>query len=277
MTFYKVIVGILGGSSALVADGIHSFTDVIGTSVILFSRKVSDQEADASHPYGHGKVEFLGSAFIYTVLLVLSIAIFVGGLMVIVEDRIVVPQFVTLLAAGVSVFYNVFMYLFGQCAGKKNNSPAILANSFENRADAISSFAVIIGIAAALFIHPICDPLAAMLVGVIIFVNCIDQLKESVSGLMDTSLPREVIQRISKVAEAQDGVVRVDYVKTRQTGTGYWVDVGVVVPPQIDVEVSHNVSKAVRMELMRRSDRFERVEVFVVPDLSMTEEQCVTP
>jgi cation diffusion facilitator family transporter len=265
ITIFKVTVGILGRSSALIADGIHSLTDVIGTGAIIATRKISSRPSDESHPYGHGKAEFLGSTFIYTVLLFLSSAIFIGGLLVILEGRIEKPRIVTLLAAVVSVFYNVFMYLFGQCAGRRNNSPAILANSFENRADAISSTACIVGIAAAIFVNPVCDPISAMMVGVIIFVNCLVQLNESLSGLMDRALPYKVIQRIRHVAMTQEGVAGVDFVKTRQTGSNYWVDLGILVPGDLDVARSDSVASEVRNELMRRSERFHNVEVFVAP------------
>jgi cation diffusion facilitator family transporter len=263
MTIYKVVVGFLGGSSALVADGIHSFTDVIGTSAIIFSRTISDQPADSRHPYGHGKAEFLGSAFIYTVLLFLSLGIFAGGLAVMLSDEIAVPRMVTLLAAGVSVFYNVVMYMLGSCAGKKNNSPALLANAFENRADAVSSVACIMGIAGAHVIHPACDPIAAMFVGVVIFVNCIVQLRESLAGLMDESLPHEVVERIRHLTLAQKGVLAVDFIKTRQTGTRFWIDLGIQVDPQLGVTESESIAATVRKELLCRSERLDNVEVFV--------------
>jgi len=263
ITFYKIAVGFLGGSAALIADGLHSFTDVIGTSVIIGTCKVSDKPADKCHPYGHGKAEFMGSTFIYAVLLFLAGAIFVGGWLVIVHAELKTPRFVTLLAAVVSVSYNVLMYFLGSCAGKKNNSPAILANAFENRADAISSVAVIIGIAGALLIHPICDPIAAMVVGVIIFINCMIELKKSLSGLMDRGLSPEAVERIKRVALGQEGVEDIDFMKSRQTGGDYWVDLGIVVCKDLEVTESDKIASNVRRELMRRSEMLDNVEIYV--------------
>jgi cation diffusion facilitator family transporter len=265
ITFYKISVGFLGGSAALIADGIHSFTDVIGTSVIIGTRKVSDRPADECHPYGHGKAEFLGSTFIYTVLLFLAVAIFIGGLLMILKGHMKTPRVVTLLAAVVSVAYNIIMYSLGTCAGKRNNSPAILANAFENRADAISSVAVIVGIAAAMLVHPICDPIAAMIVGVIIFVNCMIELSKSLSGLMDGALPSEAVGRIQRIVMGQKGVEGVDFIKTRQTGSDYWVDLGILVREDLDVAGSDKIASAVRNELIRRSEKLQNVEVYVAP------------
>jgi cation diffusion facilitator family transporter len=258
-------LGILGGSTALIADGFHTFTDVIGTSVIIASRKVAHGPADGCHPYGHGKAEFMGSTFTYALVLCLGGAIFIKSLFVIFEGQMEAPQFVTLLGAAVSVAGNSIMYLLGACAGKRNNSPAILANAFENRADAMSSVAVIVGIAAAIFVHPIWDPIAAMTVGAIIFGNCVIELKKSMSGLMDRALPSETVGRIRRVALAQEGVVGVDFLKTRQTGTDYWVDLGILVHENLNVAHSDRIAAAVRNELMRRSERFRQVEVYVSP------------
>ena len=241
LAVFKMLVGIVGNSAALIADGLHSFSDVVGTSVIISTIKISKRPSDQDHPYGYGKAEFLGSTFVYVVLLFLSSAIFIGGLLVILEGNIEKPHLLTLYGGVVSLLYNVYMYMFGQCAGNKNNSPAILANSFENRADAISSAAVIAGIAAAMFIDPICDPIAAMIVGVAIFVNCMIQLNEALAGLMDKAMPYESVQRIRHVAMAQNGVAGVSFVKTRQTGHKYWVDLGIQVAANLNVVLSRAI------------------------------------
>jgi cation diffusion facilitator family transporter len=263
ITIYKILVGVLGGSKALVADGLHSFTDVIGTSVIILTRSVARTGADESHPFGHGKVEFMGSVFIYTVLILIAIAIFSGGLITIISGELVRPRVVTILAAGVSVVYNVLMYRFGSCAGKRNNSPALMANAYENRADAVSSFAVILGISGAIWIHPIIDPITAMIVGVIILTNSVAQLKESFSGLMDTAMEADAVDDIRVVVEGHEGVAAVDFVRTRQTGPKFWVDLGIRVNAAFSVAQSDEIASTLRNKLMRRWDSFQNVVVFV--------------
>lgn len=265
LTFYKVLIGVLGGSSALIADGFHSFTDVIGTSVILFSRRISGRPADGSHPYGHGKAEYLAAVFVYVVLVVLATALILGAIVVMRSGDVQAPQSITLLGAGISVFYNTIMYLLGQCAGRRNNSPALLANSFENRADAISSVAVMVGIVLAVTVHPVCDPLAALAVGVVILWNAITQLREASHGLMDKSLPDEVVRRIAGMAVAHAGVTGVDFVKSRRSGTHFWVDLGIGVSPSIGVAEADVIAREVRGDLMRRSERFGDVQVYVSP------------
>jgi cation diffusion facilitator family transporter len=265
LTFYKVVVGFLGGSPALIADGIHSFTDVIGTTVILVSTRLSERPASRGYPYGYGKVEFMSSLFIYVVLVLLAIFIFISGLLILLSGHEEPPHLITLFGGLVSVLYNVIMFRLGQCAGKRTNSPALLANSFENRADAISSVAVCIGIVLAILIHPAADPLAAMLVGVIIVVNCIHEGKKAVGGLMDRALPDKLLERIRAVAQSRDGVVGVSFARSRNTGTGIWLDLGIEVDPGAATKRAEAIADDVRVTLLEHSRHFAAVEIYVVP------------
>lgn len=263
LTAYKCGVGFLGGSPALIADGIHSFTDVIGTSVIIGSTRVSSREPDEKHPYGYGKVEFMSSMFIYVVLVALAIFIFAGGLALLLRGEHETPHLVTLFGGLVSVLYNIIMYRLGVCAGKRNSSPALLANAFENRADAISSVAVCIGIVLAITIHPAADPLAAMAVGVIILINCIHEGRKAFDGLMDRGLPPSVIKRLREFARSQEDVVEVSFLNVRPTGTGYWVDLGVEVERGTSAKAADEVAERVQVAVMKQSPQFDAVEVYV--------------
>jgi cation diffusion facilitator family transporter len=264
---YKLLVGFFGGSAALVADAMHSFTDVIGSVSVLLSLKIASRPADQRHQYGYGKVEFISSAFVYTMLLFCAAAIFYGGLAVILHGEMRPPHFVTILGAAISVLYNWIAYRLALCAGTKNNSPALLADAFENRADSISSVACIGGIGAAMFIHPICDPLAAMGVGLTIAWNALSQLKQATAGLMDRGLPQEATEQIEQVAGAQEGVLDVAFVKSRQTGHRYWVDLGIRISDTSSVRKADEIVGGVRAEVLRCVDQCHEVEVFIVPNV----------
>ena len=266
LALFKIAVGVLGGSSALVAEGFHSFTDVIGSSVSILSRRTATRPADDCHPYGHGKVEFLGSTFVYLMLLVLAVCIFASAVRLIWLGANHPPRMVTALAALVSVVGNGVMYMLGECAGNRCHSPVLLADSFENRADAISSAGALVGILAAVWIHPIFDPLAAMAVAVMIVLNCIEQLKKCFAGLMDQALPPEVVERIRQLVSVQEGVCGIDYIRTRPTGSRLWVDVGIRVPARVNVVESQAIAGAVRSALLTRSERLHNVEVYVAPE-----------
>ena len=264
LAIYKLLVGALGGSSALIADAMHSFADVVGSIGIVVATKVSAKEADEDYPYGRGKAEFLGAIFVYTILLFFAVGIVSHAVNLMFRDDLAAPHFVTLLGAVVSVFHNVIMFQYLTCVGRRNNSPAILADAFENRADAISSVACIAGIAGAMFVHPICDPIAALLVGIIIFWNCQEQLREAIRGLMDTSLPEEETAEATEVILSVPGVERMRFLRTRRTGARYWLDIGVEVDGGLGIDHADQIAREISAELARYPF-CHHAEVFVLP------------
>lgn len=262
LAIHKLVVGLLGRSAALVADAMHSFGDVVGSTSILMATRVSAHHPDQRFPYGKGKAEFVGAVFVYVVLLFFAGGIIISSIHSMLDSHLEPPHFITAVGALVSVLYNYLMYKFATCAGTRNNSPAILADAFENRADALASVAVIVGIFGALLIHPICDAIAALVVGLIIFWNCQEQLRLAARGLMDNGLPPERIELIRRAARAQEGVLDVHYVRTRQTGVRFWIDLGIRVPPGIPVERADTIVSRVR-SAVRRTPQCHYVEVYV--------------
>ncbi|MBI4704536.1 MAG: cation transporter [Deltaproteobacteria bacterium] len=265
LALYKMVLGILGGSSALFVDGTHSLADVVGSTGIVIASRISRRPPDEDHPYGHGKAEFVGAVVVYVILLTFSCGIVVGAAYLTVCGRVGRPHAITLLGAVVSVLVNYVMYLYGYCAGTRCGSPALMADAFENRADALSSLAAVVGIAAALLIHPICDPIAAIFVGLVILGNSLVQLRDALGNLADRALPPEVTEAIGAVVRREPAVRGVDFVRTRRTGPRYWVDVGIQLSAPLPVSGADAVVARIRAEIMRRCEDFQHVEVFVVP------------
>lgn len=271
LAVYKLVVGILGGSAALIADAVHSFADVVGSSGILVATKVSAKSPDEDFPYGRGKAEFIGAAFVYTILLFFAGGIIVASVRAMLSDELEAPHFATLLGGVVSVFYNLVMYRYATCAGRRNDSPAILADAFENRADAISSMACIVGILGALVIHPICDPIAALVVGIIIAWNCQEQLREAATGLMDNGLSRRETEIIESLALGCPEVQAVQFVRTRRMGPRFWADVGIEMRSDLGVEKADEIAAAIAREV-KGLPRCFHAEVYVVSASDPTSE-----
>jgi cation diffusion facilitator family transporter len=179
-----------------------------------------------------------------------------------------------LLGAVVSIAYNYIMFGYATCVGRRNNSPAILADAFENKADAISSVACVGGILGAMFIHPICDPIAALMVGLLIFWNCQEQLREAARGLLDMGLEPEDVEHIKKIALKYEGVLAVSFVKTRRTGARYWMDIGVEVPADLHVDRIDEIAAGIRDEL-KTNPLCHHVEVFAFPHGSAENEKLL--
>ena len=263
ITIYKIVVGVFGGSKALIADGLHSLSNVFGTAIIMFSRRLSTMPADESHPYGHGKIDSLSSALVYLVLIIVSIFIFVAGLLVVINGESKPPDFVALLACGVSVIYNVLVYRLSECAGRRMNSQSLFANAFQNKTDAVSSGAVIIGIALSIFVHPICDAITAMIVGVVIFGNGIVHLKDAVGSLLDRALRGDSVDVMTSIAEAQQDIQSVTFVRSRQMGNKFWVDIGIQISKELTVDQADRIARNLRIVLLRQVDRLSEVTVSV--------------
>ncbi len=264
LAIHKLVVGILGRSTALVADAVHSFGDVLGSTSILVATRVASRPPDSKFPYGRGKAEFVGAVFVYVVLLFFAGGIVISSVRSIVSGQVTPPHYVTAAGAFVSVMYNYIMYRFTACAGARNNSPAILADAFENRADAMSSVAVIVGIVAAHVIHPVCDALAALAVGIIILWNCQERLREAAAGLMDRGMPPERIEAIKMSVLDHTHVSSVAFVRTRQTGAHFWIDLGIHVPDGLTVDDATRVANAVR-ETVAQTPQCHYVEVYLFP------------
>jgi cation diffusion facilitator family transporter len=264
LAIYKLTVGLLGRSAALVADAIHSFTDVVGSSSIVVVTKLSRKPPDARYPYGRGKAEFVGAVFVYTILLFFSILIMVGSIKLLLGHRTERPHYITAFGSAVSVVHNYLLYKFETCVGRRTHSPAIMADAFENRADAISSLAAVIGILGALFVHPACDGIAALVVAFIIFYNCLSQLREAAVGLMDGGMPAEVLAYVRHTALGQNGVLGLKFLRSRRTGARYWVDLGIEVPPELPLEQADRIATAVRSRV-QRAPQCHHADVYVLP------------
>ncbi|MDH5491153.1 MAG: cation diffusion facilitator family transporter, partial [Myxococcales bacterium] len=263
-------------STALVADAFHSFADVVGSTGIVVATKVSARAPDADYPYGRGKAEFIGAIFVYTVLLFFAAAIVISSIRSMLGDDLESPHLMTLLGAVVSVFHNLLMFRYLTCVGKRNNSPAILADAFENRADAISSVACIGGILGAMLLHPICDPIAALLVGVVIFWNCQAQLREAGSGLLDRSMDLDDIDRIRCAVLEDERVQEVRFLRTRQTGARFWIEVGIGVAADLSIADADTLALRLRRRI-ERSPQCHFAQIYVLPARSAQSEAEAQP
>jgi cation diffusion facilitator family transporter len=174
------------------------------------------------------------------------------------------PHYLTVLGALVSVIYNYLMYRFASCVGLRVNSPAIMADAFENRTDAISSVACIVGIIAALLIHPVCDAIAALAVGGVILHNSIEQLREATAGLMDAGLPADRVADIERRVLLREEVARIVYLRSRQIGAGFWVDLGVELEPRMTLKKAAGIALEIEREVGARN-MVTHAEVYVFP------------
>jgi len=258
---FKVFVGTVSGSRALIADGMHSGSDVLATVMVLISLKIGEQEDIKKHPWGYGKVEFAGALFVYTVLFFISLILFYDAIKVIIEGNTKAPHIFALVAAIVSIMANYILSSYSYCAGKKLSSPALIANANENRADMISSFAVVVGIAGANMGFLVMDSIAAVFVSLFIFHMATTLGFSAYRNLIDLSLPPEKLNLLNKFISQYAQVQGTKYIRTRRVGQGIWIDIELYLDPRLSVKESYMVSREVRLALIRKYDQIKDVSV----------------
>ncbi|MBF0448130.1 MAG: magnetosome biogenesis CDF transporter MamB [Magnetococcales bacterium] len=265
LVIFKGLLGALSGSAALVADSFHSSADVIASSVTMISLKISSKPADENHSYGHGKIQFISSAIVGLILLTGSIFIMIGAIKNIVAGHYEAPDKIALLGAAVSILCNEFMFRYQSCVGKENNSPAILANAWDNRSDAYSSMAVFVGIAFATFGFPIADALAALGVSLMVIRIGLELINDSIDGLMDASPEMEDLQGIYRAARKVAGILGISYMRARTIGEELHVEINIEVDETLKVYEGDLIVEVLTQKISQELEHVGTVQVFLTP------------
>ncbi|MFC1522243.1 cation diffusion facilitator family transporter [Elusimicrobiota bacterium] len=260
-TILKAVVGVLGNSTALLADAFHSAADAVISVVTIVCLKISGESADKNHPYGHGKVEFIAAGIVTFGLLAAVFFLFREAFNVLHSGTATKPKLITLFAALIAIVTSEMLFRFNLCAGKNLKSPVLIANAWHNRYDVYTSIIVAVGIIGAKLGFHYLDPIAAILVGITIIRVVIEIFKESYDGLMDTSLPKEERERIINVIKEANGIVDIKYLKTRRTGQQIWIDLGIKVDPKYSVAQAHETREKIRNNLFLKLENVAQAQV----------------
>ena len=258
----KLAGGIFGRSQALIADSVHSLSDVIIAILVIVGLKVSSSPPDDDHHWGHGNIEFVVSAIIGMLLVCTAITIVIVSVISIIRGNMYDPGITAVWAAAISIIANEIMFRHSLCAGKQMDSPVMIANAWENRSDVWSSLAVLIGVFGARIGFVILDPIAAIIVGVLIAKNGLDTLTLGVKGITDRSFDdKAMLSQIRKLALKENGIVEVGRLRARKTGQKVWIDLEAIFKPELKVAEVKKIINSVRKNVV---DTFERIGDVVV-------------
>jgi cation diffusion facilitator family transporter len=261
---FKVSAGVLGNSRALVADGIHSSADVVIAVVTLVALAISGKGPDKSHPYGHGKIELIAAAVVTAGLFTAVLFLFKGALFALHSGIVEKPAMITFFVAIISIVVNEFMFRINACAGKELRSPALIANAWHNRYDSFTSVVVAVGILGALFGFYSLDPIAALLVGVVIIKISLSIFQESFFGLMDKSIPEDERNDLREVINEIKGVTSIEKIEGRRIGQKLWVDLKVKLEA-LTVSQSYSISRQIREAILFNTENVEDVQIETIP------------
>ncbi|MDQ7091318.1 MAG: cation diffusion facilitator family transporter [Methylococcales bacterium] len=267
LTLIKITIGIVGQSTALIADGIHSFSDLASDLVVLVAIKLGSREADYEHPYGHKRFETLATVILGVGLIVIAGGIAWDGCQRLLNpETLVIPSQDTLGIAVISILANEWLYHYTKRIGDMTRSKLLLANAWHHRSDAISSVIVLLGIVAVLMGYPFADSIAAVVVAVMVGKIGLHLVLESIKELVDTSLSETMVQDIRREIKITQGVQGIHLLRTRQMGEDAYIDAHIVVDAKISVSEGHIIGDRVRKNLTHKFDDIVDVLVHIDPE-----------
>lgn len=252
----KILAGIFGRSSAMIADGVHSFSDFVTDIVVIVFIGISRKKADKEHQYGHGKYETFATLILALVLAIVAVIFFADGAEAtwnaLHGTPPPSPTWIALSMCIVSILAKEWLYRYTRAAGERIKSAVVVANAWHHRSDALSSLATLVGVGGAMFLGEhwrVLDPIAAMLVSVFIIVVSIQIGKPAVKELLEVSLPADVVEKMYRIIGTTPGVMAFHHFASRRNGNRMIVDFHIKVDPFETVEQGHKIATEVEQRL----------------------------
>lgn len=254
---FKFVAGVLGHSAAMIADAVHSLSDFVTDLIVIVFVKISSKPEDADHAYGHGKYETLASCIIGLALIVVGVMMGYNAMVKIVDvvkngTELARPGIIALAAAVLSIVLKEWMFHLTRKVAREVDSPAVEANAWHHRSDALSSVGTAIGIGGAVLLGSkwaVLDPIAALVVSVFIVVQAAKILSDAIGQLMEKSLPRDVEQRICEIVYEEEGTSDIHHLRTRKIGSQISIELHVRMNGYLTLREVHDKSIAIEKRL----------------------------
>ena len=252
----KIVTGIVGHSSAILADGIHSISDTVTDALVYAMVRLSGKGVDERYRYGRGKFETLAAFLISIILVVVALGLMTEGAKDVWEafngGTLERPHDIALIVGIVAVVVKEGLYHYTRIKGRKTGSSALKAYAWHHRADALSTAATLVGVAGAMFLGErwrVLDPIAAIAVSVLILVLAYRLGRPAVEELLEVSLPQEEQDKIAGIVNGIDGVKAFHNLRTRRNGNLRVVDMHIKVDGDLTVAQSHDITRRIEQQL----------------------------
>ncbi|MCR5324466.1 MAG: cation diffusion facilitator family transporter [Lachnospiraceae bacterium] len=263
---FKLVAGIFGRSGAMVSDAVHSLSDVFATLIAYIGVKLSQQKEDAEHPYGHERLECVASLALGLILAGTGIGIGYSGIRkLFLGDEIEIPTILPLIAAVVSIVVKEAMYRYTMHYAKKLDSAAFKADAWHHRSDALSSIGSFIGIGLAKLGLPFMDPVASLIICLLILKVAFDISKDAINQMLDTSCYNDFEQKLYSFIAAYPGVERIDLLHTRQFSNKIYVDLEISVNGDITLREAHDIADGVHESVEHEYPNVKHIMIHVNP------------
>ena len=266
LSVIKVVIGLLATSLALVADGIHSLSDVATDVAVLLGLHLGSRKPDQSHPYGHGRAETFSAGLVAIILIVVGGAMIYYATLAIARDETTTPHLSVLLAAVISIAAKEWLYRITQKAAIASHSPALYANAWHHRSDALSSVAVLIGFISLEFNFGHGDQVAAIAVGLMIIWVGVKVIGDALRELTEAAVDPDTIEHIKKIINSDSAIRQWHKLRTRTVGREVFLDLHILVDPDLKITAAHEITERLEKTLDEQITRPINITVHVEPD-----------
>jgi cation diffusion facilitator family transporter len=261
----QIFFGLLGKSQALLADGIHTLSDLSTDFIVLYASRRSSKAADKDHPYGHGRIETLASMVLGGILVMVGIGIGIRGVEAVISPSSSNPEAITIFFAGLAIVAKEGLYRYTLRAARATHSSMLEANAWHHRSDALSSIVVVIGISAQIMGIPYMDAVAAIIVACMISWMGLRLGRKALSELIDTGLDLELIEQVRTAMQANSSVIGVHNLRSRSMGGLGYLDAHIEVDSRLTVSEAHYIAHRIEHQVKKRFPKIIDVQIHIDP------------
>ncbi len=267
LTAAKLIIGLMFGSLAVLADAIHSLSDFITDFAVIIGVHFGSKEPDSKHPYGHGRLETFSAVFVALALLAVGVGMVFYAAKDIAKTEILHPTTSMYIVTILSIVFKEWLYQITKRVAIKTKSSVTYANAWHHRSDALSSIAVLIGIAALKFGFHYGDHVAAIAVGLMIVSVAINVISTSISELAESAVDTETYTRIKDIINSNERIHDWHKLRTRTVGREVFLDLHILVDPLLDISAAHEIAEDLESTLHEGLTRPVNITVHIEPDV----------
>jgi len=267
LSVIKVAIGLSVASLALIADGIHSLSDMATDVAVLLGLRLGSREPDKSHPYGHGRAETFSGGLVALILIVVGGTMIYYATLAIARDEMTAPHFGILIAAVISIAAKEWLYKVTRKVAIRSHSPALYANAWHHRSDALSSIAVVIGFISLQFGFGHGDQVAAIAVGLMIIWVGVKIIGDTFRELAEAAVDSDTIEHIQEIINSDSSIRQWHKLRTRMVGREVFLDLHILVDPDLKITAAHEISESLEKTLDEQITRPINITVHIEPDI----------
>lgn len=265
LSIVKIVAGIVGRSSAIIADGIHTASDLLTTIIVILGLSIASKEADQEHPYGHEKFESAMAKLISIILAATGLFLGYQSIIVLIRGDFPRPGQIALVGAALSIVVKEIMYRYTIATAHQIGSISLEADAWHHRSDAFTSIGTFLGVLGARFGLPFLDPVAAIVVSIFVIKVGVDLYLKSMDELVDKAANPQTLEDIQEIILAIDGVEEIRELKTRVAGNRIYVDLDIAVHRDLSVEQGHSIAEHVHYCVEKNIPKVKHCMVHVEP------------